>query len=53
MDQQLNLTREMRQRQKIDDDVVSAICDVIVISPTYGRFGAIRKPDSGRMVHNF
>ena len=43
----------MPQRQKIDDDVVSAICDVIIISPTYGWFGAIRKPDSGCMVYNF
>ena len=25
-------------------------CDVIVIFPIYGQFGAIRKPDSGRIV---
>ena len=28
------------------------ICDVIVIFPIYGQFGAIRKLDSGRMVCN-
>ena len=43
----------MRQRQEIDGDVLSAVCDVIVITPTYGRFGAIRKPDSGGMVYIF
>ena len=25
-------------------------CDVINIFPTYGQFGAIREPDSGRIV---
>ena len=29
---------------------MSANCDVIVIFPIYGQFGAIRKPDSGRIV---
>ena len=29
---------------------MSANCDVIVIFPIYGKFGAIRKPDSGRIV---
>ena len=33
-----------------DDDVISTNCDVIVIFPIYGQFGAIRKPDSGRIV---
>ena len=28
-----------------------ANCDVIVILPIYGQFGAIRKPDSGRLVY--
>ena len=32
------------------DDVMSQNCDVIVIFPIYGQFGAIRKPDSGRIV---
>ena len=27
--------------------------DVIAIFPIYGQFGAIRKPDSGRIVYNF
>ena len=29
---------------------MSANCDIIVIFPIYGQFGAIRKPDFGRMV---
>ena len=32
---------------KFDNDAMSANCDVIVICPVYGQFGAIRKPDSG------
>ena len=36
--------------KKIDDDVMSANCDVIVIFPIYGQFGAIQKLDSGRTV---
>ena len=30
---------------------MSANCDVIVIFWIYGQFGAIRKPDSGRLVY--
>ena len=33
-----------------DDDVISVNCDVIIFFPIYGQFGAIREPDSGRMV---
>ena len=29
---------------------MSVTCDVIVIFPIYGQFGAIRKPDSGRIA---
>ena len=29
---------------------MSASCDVIVIFPIYGQFGAIQKLDSGRIV---
>ena len=36
--------------KKRDDDVMSENCDVIHIFPIYGQFGAIQKPDSGRMV---
>ena len=37
--------------KKIDNDVMSAhFGGVIVIFPISGQFGAIRKPDSGRMV---
>ena len=36
--------------KKLDDDAMSANCDVMVIFPIYDQFGAIRKPDSGRIV---
>ena len=39
--------RNMEDQKQID---MSTNCDVIVIFPIYGQFGAIRKPDSGRMV---
>ena len=29
---------------------MSANCNIILIFPIYGQFGAIRKPDSGSMV---
>ena len=32
------------------DSVMSKDFDVIAIFPTYSQFGAIRKPDSGRIV---
>ena len=36
--------------KNIEDDVISANCDVIVIFLINDRFGAIRKTDSGRLV---
>ena len=36
--------------QKLDDDVVSENCHVIVIFLIYGQFGVIWKPDSGCIV---
>ena len=36
--------------KKIDNDVMPLNCDVIDIFPIYGQFGAIQKPDSGRIV---
>ena len=33
-----------------DDDIMSKNCDVIVIFPIYGQFGAIGKLDSGCIV---
>ena len=33
-----------------DDDVTSANCDVMIICPIYGQFGAIWRPESGRIV---
>ena len=44
LDQWLNLTKDTRQRQ-------SANCDVIVFFPIYGQFAAIRKSDFRRMVY--
>ena len=42
--------RNKETSKKIIDYVMSANCDVIIIFPIYGQFGAIRKPDSGRIV---
>ena len=36
--------------KNFDDDVIPKNCDVIVIFPIYGQFGAIWKPDSGCIV---
>ena len=36
--------------KEFDDDVILENCDVIAIFPIYGKFGAIRKPDSGRII---
>ena len=42
--------RNKTMSKKIDNDVISANCDVIVIFPIYEQFGAIRKSDSGGIV---
>ena len=42
--------RNKTMSKKIDDDVISAIWDVIVIFPVYGQFGANWKSASGRIV---
>ena len=42
--------RNKTTSKKFDDNVMSENCDVIAIFPIYGQFGAIRKPDSGRIV---
>ena len=44
--------RNTATSKKFDNDVMSANCDIIVMFPIYGLFGAIRKPDSGGMVSN-
>ena len=44
------LKRNKKTSKKNDDDVMSENCDVIIIFPVYGQFGAIRKPDSGRIA---
>ena len=40
----------MPMSKKFDDGIILENFDVIVIFPIYGKFGAIRKRDSGRMV---
>ena len=44
------LVKRIRMTPKIEDDVISANCDVIAIFPNYGQFGAIRKTASGSMI---
>ena len=44
------LDKRKKNVKKFHHDVMSASCDVIVIFPIYSQFGAIRKPNSGRMV---
>ena len=36
--------------KEIDDDVMKEKCDIIAIFPIYVQLGAIRKPDSGRII---
>ena len=42
--------RYKRTSKKFDDNVMLANCDVIVILPICGQFGAIQKPNSGCIV---
>ena len=42
--------RNKATSKKIDNDVMLANCEFIVIFPIYGQFEAIRKLDSGRIV---
>ena len=42
--------RNKTTSKKIDYDVISSKCDVIVVFPVDGQLGAIRKPDSERIV---
>ena len=42
--------RNKTTSKKFDDDVMPENCDVIAIFSMYGQFGAIRKPDFGRIV---
>ena len=43
--------RNKTSAKKFDNNVISENYDVIAIFPIYGQFGAIRKPDSGRIIH--
>ena len=42
--------KNKKPSKKFDDNVMSPNHDVIVIFSIYGQFGAIRKPDFGRIV---
>ena len=42
--------RNKTTSKKFDDDVMSENCDVIVVFPIYGQFGAIRLPDYESIV---
>ena len=45
------LDNRNKQLSKIFDDyVISRNCDFIIISLIYGQFGAIQKPESGRIL---
>ena len=39
-----------KKAPKNDDNVMSINCDVIIVSPIYSHLGAMRKPDSRRIV---
>ena len=47
----LDKKNETKKLRKFAVDVMSANCNAIVIFSVYGQFGAIRKPDSGRLVY--
>ena len=42
--------RNKATSEKVDVDVISENCDVIVIFRIFGQFGAVRRPDSGHRV---
>ena len=42
--------RNTTTSKKIDVDVISENCDIIVTFRIFGQFGAVQKPDSGRRV---
>ena len=42
--------REKATSKKFDAGVMSTDCNVIVIFPLYGQFGAIQRPDSACIV---
>ena len=44
--------RKKNNVKKSDNDVISLICDDIVIFPIYGQFGAVQKLDSRHIVYN-
>ena len=47
------LQKKQNKLKNFDDGIMSTNCDVIVIFPIYGQFGAIWKPVSGFIVCKF
>ena len=43
----LDIGNKTTSKKKIDDEAMSANCDVIVIFPIYDQIGAIQKPEAG------
>ena len=43
--------KNMATSKKVNDDVMSANCDVIVLFPIYSQFAVIRNPNSGVIVY--
>ena len=44
------LDKRSKTKSKNDDNVISEIWDINAVFPIYGQFGAIRKPNSGRII---
>ena len=42
--------RNKTMSKKFVDDIMSTNCDIIVVFPIFGQFGAILKPDCKRIV---
>ena len=47
------LDKRNKMSKKIEDNVLSANYDLIIIFPINGWFGANRNPDNGHMVYSF
>ena len=47
---QLDKRSKAMSKKKIANDIMLANCDVIVLFPIYGQFGAIQKSDSRGIV---
>ena len=43
--------RNKTTSKKVDADIISESCDIIVIFQIFCQFGAVRRPDSGNIVY--